>query len=126
MAGVKSMLMYPRPQDIDEPLYQDENVPIGDGLSSEYARTFEAFEKLYQEEHVPMILDKLVGKTPFVATRDRSPQVAQRIREPGAAAAAPGSASSLGERSVRSSHRDGGRPVDGLGFGQANGESPLA
>ena len=41
-------------------------------------RTFEAFEKLYQEEHVPMILDKLVGKTRFVATRDRSPEVAQR------------------------------------------------
>jgi hypothetical protein len=52
MAGVKFMLMYPRPQDIDtfEHLYQDEDVPIGDGLSSEYARTFEAFEKLYQEE----------------------------------------------------------------------------
>jgi hypothetical protein len=49
-----------------------------DGLSSEYARTFEAFEKLYQEEHVPMILDKLAGKTRFVATRDRSPDIAQR------------------------------------------------
>ena len=71
MAGVKFMVMYPRPQDIDtfEHLYQDEDVPIGDGLSSEYAGTFEAFEKLYQEEHVPMILDKLVGKTRFVATR---------------------------------------------------------
>ena len=71
MAGVKFVVMYPRPQDIDtfEHLYQDEDVPIGDGLSSEYARTFEAFEKLYQEEHVPMILDKLVGKTRFVATR---------------------------------------------------------
>ena len=71
MAGVKFMVMYPRPQDIDtfEHLYQDEEVPIGDGLSSEYAGTFEAFEKLYQEEHVPMILDKLVGKTRFVATR---------------------------------------------------------
>ena len=55
--------MCPRPQDTDtfEHLYQDEEVPIGDGLSSEYAGTFEAFEKLYQEEHVPMILDKLVG-----------------------------------------------------------------
>jgi hypothetical protein len=71
MAGVKFMVMYPRPQDLDtfEYLYQDEDVPIGDGLSSEYARTFEAFEKLYQDEHVPMILDKLVGKTRFVATR---------------------------------------------------------
>ena len=71
MAGVKFMVMYPRPQDIDtfEHLYQDEDVPIGDGLSSEYAGTFEAFEKLYQEEPVPMILDKLVGKTRFVSTR---------------------------------------------------------
>jgi hypothetical protein len=44
MAGVKFVLMYPRPQDIDtfEHLYQDEDVPIGDGLSSEYAGTFEA------------------------------------------------------------------------------------
>ena len=72
MAGVKFVVMYPRPQDIEtfEHLYQDEEVPIGDGLSSEYAGTFEAFEKLYQEEHVPMILDKLVGKTRFVATRE--------------------------------------------------------
>ncbi len=70
MAGVKFMVMYPRPQDTDtfEHLYQDEEVPIGDGLSSEYAGTFEAFEKLYQEEPVPTILDKLVGKTRFVAT----------------------------------------------------------
>jgi uncharacterized protein (TIGR02118 family) len=69
MAGVKFVLMYPRPQDIDtfEHLYQDEDVPIGNGLSSEYAATFEAFEKLYQDEHVPMILDKLFGR--FVATR---------------------------------------------------------
>ena len=59
MAGVKFVVMYPRPQDIDtfEHLYQDEEVTIGDGLSSEYAGTFEAFEKLYQEEPVPMILD---------------------------------------------------------------------
>ena len=80
MAGVTFMLMYPRPQHIDtfEHLYQDEDVPIGDGLSSEYTRTFEAFEKLYQEEQVPMILDKLVGKPRFVATRDRSPEVVQR------------------------------------------------
>lgn len=65
MAGVKFMLMYPRPQDIDtfEPLCQDEDVPIGDGLSSDYVGTFEAFEKLYQDEHVPMILNKLVGTT---------------------------------------------------------------
>ncbi|MGH9894343.1 MAG: EthD family reductase [bacterium] len=49
--------------------YQDEDVPAGDGLSSEYLGTFEAFEKLYHEEHVPMILDKLVGKTRFVATK---------------------------------------------------------
>ncbi|MGH8576000.1 MAG: hypothetical protein ACREXJ_03635 [Gammaproteobacteria bacterium] len=76
MAGVKFMLRYPH-IDTFEHLYQDEDVPIGDGLSSEYARTFEAFEKLYQEEHVPMMLDKLVGKTRFVATRDR-PEVAQR------------------------------------------------
>jgi len=71
MAGVKFMVMYPRPQDTDtfEHLYQDEDVPIGDGLSSEYFGTFVAFEKLYQEEHVPMILDKLVGKTRFVAIR---------------------------------------------------------
>jgi len=71
MAGVKFMVMYPRPQDTDtfEHLYQDEDVPIGDGLSSEYFGTFVGFEKLYQEEHVPMILDKLVGKTRFVATK---------------------------------------------------------
>ncbi len=70
------MLGYPH-IDTFEHLYQDEDVPIGDGLSSEYAATFEAFERLYREEHVPMILDKLVGKTRFVAPRDRSPEVAQ-------------------------------------------------
>ena len=71
MAGVKFMAMYPRPQDTDtfEHLYQDEEVPIGDGLSSEYAGIFEAFEKLYQDEPVPTILEELVGKTRFVATR---------------------------------------------------------
>lgn len=71
MAGVKFMVMYPRPRDIDafEKLYQDELVPIGDGLSSEYAITFEAFEKLYQEEHVPMVVEKLIGKTRFVSTK---------------------------------------------------------
>jgi hypothetical protein len=45
MAGVKLVVMYPRPKDI------------------------EAFEKLYQEEHVPMAVDKLVGKTKFIATK---------------------------------------------------------
>src|SRR3979409_2280705 len=45
MAGVKLVGMYPRPKDI------------------------EAFEKLYQEEHVPMAVDKLVGKTKFIATK---------------------------------------------------------
>ncbi|MGH8610885.1 MAG: EthD family reductase [Gammaproteobacteria bacterium] len=45
MAGVKLIVMYPRPLDID------------------------AFEKLYQEEHVPMAVEKLSGKTKFVATK---------------------------------------------------------
>jgi hypothetical protein len=56
MAGVKFMVMYPRPQDTDtfEHLYQDEDVPIG--LSSEYFGTFVAFEKLYQEEHGRLLL----------------------------------------------------------------------
>lgn len=45
MAGVKLMVMYPRPRDID------------------------AFEKVYQEEHVPMAVEKLSGKTKFVATK---------------------------------------------------------
>ncbi|MGH8509439.1 MAG: EthD family reductase [Gammaproteobacteria bacterium] len=45
MAGVKLIVMYPRPRDID------------------------AFEKLYQEEHVPMAVKKLFGKTRFVATK---------------------------------------------------------
>ncbi len=39
MAGVKFVVIYPRPTDID------------------------AFEKLYQVEHVPMAVEKLVGKT---------------------------------------------------------------
>ena len=41
MADVKLMVMYPRPQDMEtfDHLYQDENVPIGDGLSSEYVGT---------------------------------------------------------------------------------------
>jgi uncharacterized protein (TIGR02118 family) len=65
------MVMYPRPQDMEafDHLYQDEGVTAGDGLLSEYARSFETFEKLYQEEHVPMIFEKLVGKTRFVATK---------------------------------------------------------
>ena len=45
MAGVKFVLIYPRPTDID------------------------AFEKVYQEEHVPMAVEKLQGKTKFVATK---------------------------------------------------------
>lgn len=45
MAGVKFIVIYPRPTDID------------------------AFEKLYQDEHVPMAVEKLVGKTKFVATK---------------------------------------------------------
>jgi hypothetical protein len=85
MAGVKFMVVYPRSQDIDrfEHLYQDEDVPIGDGLSSEYVATFEAFEKLYQEEHVPMILDKLVGKrtTRVVGTSNETRPPFCRIAE---------------------------------------------
>lgn len=51
MAGVKLVVMYPRPKDID------------------------AFEKLYQSEHVPMAVEKLKGKTKFVATKvTASPQ----------------------------------------------------
>jgi uncharacterized protein (TIGR02118 family) len=45
MAGVKLVVIYPRPTDLD------------------------AFEKLYQEEHVPMAVAKLVGKTKLVATK---------------------------------------------------------
>ena len=45
MAGVKFIVIYPRPTDI------------------------EAFEKVYQDEHVPMAVDKLVGKTKLVATK---------------------------------------------------------
>jgi uncharacterized protein (TIGR02118 family) len=51
MAGVKLVVMYPRPKDID------------------------AFEKLYQSEHVPMAVENLKGKTKFVATKvTASPQ----------------------------------------------------
>ena len=45
MAGVKFIVIYPRPADIDD------------------------FEKLYQDKHVPMAVEKLVGKTKFVATK---------------------------------------------------------
>jgi|SRR3990172_869699 len=45
MAGVKFMVIYPRPKDI------------------------EAFEKVYQEKHVPMAVEKMTGKTKFVATK---------------------------------------------------------
>jgi uncharacterized protein (TIGR02118 family) len=44
MAGVKFIVIYPRPTDI------------------------EAFEKVYQDEHVPMAVEKLAGKTKIVAT----------------------------------------------------------
>jgi uncharacterized protein (TIGR02118 family) len=62
MAVAKFMVMYPRPQDI------------------------EAFEKLYQEEHVPMAVEKLLGKTKFVATKavatpDGTPPPFYRIAE---------------------------------------------
>ena len=51
MAGVKLIVMYPRPKDID------------------------TFEKLYQTEHVPMAVEKLKGKTKLVATKvTASPQ----------------------------------------------------
>ena len=45
MAGAKFIVIYPRPTDI------------------------EAFEKVYQDQHVPMAVEKLVGKTKFVATK---------------------------------------------------------
>ncbi len=45
MAGVKLSVIYPRPADV------------------------EAFEKRYQEEHIPMAVEKLAGKTKFVATK---------------------------------------------------------
>ncbi len=62
MAGVKLIVIYPRPRDID------------------------AFEKLYQEEHVPMAVEKLSGKTKFVATKvmatpDGTPPPFYRIAE---------------------------------------------
>ncbi len=45
MAGVKLIVQYPRPKDID------------------------AFEKVYQNEHVPMAVAKLAGKTRIVANK---------------------------------------------------------
>jgi uncharacterized protein (TIGR02118 family) len=45
VAGVKLIVMYPRPKDID------------------------AFEKVYEEEHVPMAVQKLEGKTKLVASK---------------------------------------------------------
>ncbi len=62
MSEVKFIVMYPRPKDI------------------------EVFEKLYQEEHVPMAVEKLAGKTKFVATKvvatpDGSPLPFYRIAE---------------------------------------------
>jgi uncharacterized protein (TIGR02118 family) len=45
MSEVKFMVIYPTPTDID------------------------AFEKRYQQEHVPMAVEKLAGKTKFVATK---------------------------------------------------------
>ncbi len=45
MAGVKFLVIYPRPTDI------------------------ETFEKRYQQEHVPLAVEKLVGKTKLVASK---------------------------------------------------------
>ena len=45
MAGVKFMVLYPRPTDV------------------------EAFEKVYQHDHIPMAVAKLSGKTKLVATK---------------------------------------------------------
>lgn len=45
MAGVKLIVAYPTPTDVD------------------------AFEKVYGEEHVPMAVEKLGGKTKLVATK---------------------------------------------------------
>jgi uncharacterized protein (TIGR02118 family) len=62
MSDVKLIVMYPRPKEI------------------------EAFEKLYQEAHVPMAVEKLSGKTKFVATKvvatpDGTPPPFYRIAE---------------------------------------------
>ena len=45
MAGVKLIVIYPRPKDI------------------------EAFEQVYQKEHVPMAVERLGGKTKIVASK---------------------------------------------------------
>lgn len=45
MPAIKILVLYPTPKDVA------------------------AFEKLYQEEHVPMVAEKLVGRTKFVATK---------------------------------------------------------
>jgi uncharacterized protein (TIGR02118 family) len=45
MAGVKFLVIYPRPTDI------------------------EAFEKVYRDEHIPMAAEKMMGKTKIVATK---------------------------------------------------------
>jgi len=45
MAGVKLVVIYPRPTDVEH------------------------FEKIYTEEHIPMAVEKLHGKTKIVATK---------------------------------------------------------
>jgi hypothetical protein len=45
MAGVKLVVIYPRPTDVEH------------------------FEKIYTEEHLPMAVEKLHGKTKIVATK---------------------------------------------------------
>jgi uncharacterized protein (TIGR02118 family) len=45
MDGVKLVVIYPRPTDV------------------------ERFEKVYTEEHIPMAIDKLAGKTKIVASK---------------------------------------------------------
>ena len=45
MAGVKFVVIYPRPTDV------------------------EAFERVYRDEHIPMAVENLVGKTKIVATK---------------------------------------------------------
>jgi uncharacterized protein (TIGR02118 family) len=45
MAGVKLIVMYPPPKDVD------------------------AFEKVYRDEHIPMAVQKLTGKTKLVASK---------------------------------------------------------
>lgn len=62
MAGVKLIVAYPTPTDID------------------------AFEKVYTEDHVPMAVEKLAGKTKLVATKilsmaDGSPAPYYRVAE---------------------------------------------